>query len=43
MKSVILEGGIKGWAGAGDEYVRLMEGYQESVWMRQGVNGHPLK
>jgi arsenical-resistance protein 2 len=32
MKSIILEGGITGWAKAGDEYVKLMYGYQGDVW-----------
>ena len=32
MRSVILEGGVAGWAGAGEEYVELMDGYVESAW-----------
>merc|ERR1712230_318937 len=32
MRSVILEGGVAGWAGAGEEYVKLMDGYVESAW-----------
>lgn len=32
MKSVILRGGIKGWAAAGGEYVEWMDGYEEGVW-----------
>lgn len=32
MESIILEGGVTGWANAGEEYVRLMDGYQEEVW-----------
>lgn len=29
---MILEGGIKGWAAAGPEYVEWMDEYDESVW-----------
>ncbi|KAH6709375.1 Rhodanese-like domain-containing protein [Leptodontidium sp. MPI-SDFR-AT-0119] len=32
MKSVILEGGVVGWAGAGVEYVELMDGYVKEAW-----------
>lgn len=32
MKSVILTGGIKGWANAGDEYVKFMDGYVPEYW-----------
>ncbi|KAK1757255.1 Rhodanese-like domain-containing protein [Echria macrotheca] len=32
MQSVILEGGIKGWAAAGKEFTALMDGYDEDVW-----------
>ncbi|KAK8104844.1 arsenate reductase (Arc2) [Apiospora kogelbergensis] len=32
MKSVILRGGVKGWAAAGGEYVEWMDGYEEGVW-----------
>jgi arsenical-resistance protein 2 len=32
MESGILEEGIKGWATAGDEYVKMMDGYDASVW-----------
>ena len=32
MASVILEGGIKGWATAGGEFVKWMDGYDEAVW-----------
>jgi arsenical-resistance protein 2 len=28
----VLEGGIKGWVKAGDEYVEKMEGYDATVW-----------
>lgn len=34
MKSMILEGGIKGWAAAGAEYVELMDEYDASVWTK---------
>jgi len=32
MESVTLEGGIKGWAAAGGEYVKTMDGYSASAW-----------
>jgi len=32
MKSVILGGGITGWATAGEEFVKLMDGYVEDAW-----------
>jgi arsenical-resistance protein 2 len=32
MKSVILQGGIKGWVAAGEEYTALMDGYEPSKW-----------
>lgn len=32
MRSVILEGGVTGWANAGVEYVGFMDGYLEDVW-----------
>lgn len=32
MESVILRGGIKGWATAGEEYVKWMDEYDESIW-----------
>lgn len=32
MESSVLEGGIKGWVIAGDEYVALVDGYDPSVW-----------
>ncbi|CAJ2509035.1 Uu.00g140610.m01.CDS01 [Anthostomella pinea] len=32
MESVILSGGIKGWAGAGGEFVEHMEGYEAEYW-----------
>jgi arsenical-resistance protein 2 len=31
-QSMILTGGIKGWAKAGKEYVDLMDEYDASVW-----------
>ncbi|KAI5805207.1 Rhodanese-like domain-containing protein [Geopyxis carbonaria] len=36
MKSVALEGGIKGWVKAGEEYVKLVDGYVESEWKGEG-------
>ena len=32
MESFALEGGIKGWATAGEEYVKKMTEYDPSVW-----------
>ncbi|KAK9371668.1 Rhodanese-like domain-containing protein [Lipomyces chichibuensis] len=32
LKSLVLEGGIKGWATAGEEYTQLMDEYVESAW-----------
>jgi arsenical-resistance protein 2 len=32
MESFILEGGIKGWSTGGDQFVKLMDGYQEEAW-----------
>lgn len=33
IQSIILTGGIKGWATAGGEFVEYMDGYDESVWV----------
>ncbi|KAI0970949.1 Rhodanese-like domain-containing protein [Xylaria arbuscula] len=32
MKSVTLTGGIKGWANAGEEFVKFMDGYVPEYW-----------
>jgi arsenical-resistance protein 2 len=32
MKSLVVEGGVKGRAAAGPEYTRLMDGYEEQAW-----------
>ncbi|KAI9892620.1 MAG: hypothetical protein M1814_001313 [Vezdaea aestivalis] len=32
MESRTLEGGIKGWATGGEEYVRMMDEYDAAVW-----------
>ncbi|KAK9491042.1 Rhodanese-like domain-containing protein [Lipomyces doorenjongii] len=32
LKSLVLQGGIKGWAAAGEEYTQLMDEYEESAW-----------
>jgi arsenical-resistance protein 2 len=32
IQSLVLAEGIKGWAGAGEEYVTLMDDYEEAVW-----------
>ena len=34
MKSLTLEGGIKGWATAGSEYQRHMVGFEKGIWER---------
>ncbi len=34
MRSSALEEGIKGWATAGDEYVKFMDEYKEEVWTK---------
>ncbi|KAL2813305.1 Rhodanese-like domain-containing protein [Aspergillus granulosus] len=34
VKSWKLEGGIKGWVAAGDEYTELMDGFDETVWKK---------
>ncbi|KAK5070238.1 hypothetical protein LTS08_007912 [Lithohypha guttulata] len=34
IRSVILKGGIKGWAGAGSEYTEMMDGYIADYWTR---------
>lgn len=31
-----LEGGVRGWANAGPEYVEYMEGYNEQYWKEGG-------
>ncbi|OAA68219.1 Rhodanese-like protein [Niveomyces insectorum RCEF 264] len=36
-ESLVLVGGIKGWANAGDEYVQWMDEYDESVWRKSSV------
>ncbi|EFW17839.1 hypothetical protein D8B26_004824 [Coccidioides posadasii str. Silveira] len=37
MQSLVLEGGIKGWVTAGEEYVKYVDGYDEAVWKKLGV------
>ncbi|KAJ5505451.1 hypothetical protein N7453_004408, partial [Penicillium expansum] len=32
IKSLVLEGGIKGWVAAGKDYTQLMDEYDESKW-----------
>ena len=38
MKSCVLVGGIKGWACAGPEYVRMMNKYEISAWRDDSMN-----
>ncbi|KAK0708848.1 Rhodanese-like domain-containing protein [Apiosordaria backusii] len=37
MQSLALEGGIKGWAAAGPEYVKWMDEYDEKVWAKHSA------
>ena len=37
IKSLVLQGGIKGWVGAGAEYRERMEGFDEQVWRGMGI------
>ncbi|RYP78787.1 hypothetical protein DL769_003123 [Monosporascus sp. CRB-8-3] len=32
MQSVVLQGGIKGWVAAGEEYTKWMDGYDATKW-----------
>jgi arsenical-resistance protein 2 len=32
MESCVLEGGVKGWATSGEEYVTMMDGYEATAW-----------
>ncbi|KAH7123879.1 Rhodanese-like domain-containing protein [Dendryphion nanum] len=32
IESYILEGGIKGWVAAGDEYIKAIDGYEADKW-----------
>ena len=34
MRSLTLVDGIKGWRDAGEEYIQLMDEYQEQVWRK---------
>ncbi|KAL2833805.1 Rhodanese-like protein [Aspergillus cavernicola] len=34
LRSLVLEGGIKGWAAAGKEYTDFMDNYNASVWTK---------
>lgn len=36
MQSLVLEGGIKGWVKAGEEYVTEMQGYDAASWKELG-------
>lgn len=36
MKSVAMEGGIKGWVNQGIEFTDMMEGYQAAFWENAG-------
>ncbi|GFF24010.1 hypothetical protein IFM46972_00889 [Aspergillus udagawae] len=37
IESLVLQGGIKGWVGAGEEYRELMEGFDAQVWQKNGI------
>ena len=32
VRSVVLEGGIKGWVKGGKEYIEYMDGYDAKAW-----------
>lgn len=32
MQVMVLEGGVKGWVKGGEQYTRLMDGYQQEHW-----------
>jgi arsenical-resistance protein 2 len=34
---LVLQGGIKGWVGAGEEYRAMMEGFDAQVWVKNGI------
>jgi arsenical-resistance protein 2 len=34
MQSLVLDGGIKGWATAGAEYTEWMDEYDAAVWTK---------
>lgn len=34
IRSWFLDGGVKGWAAAGEEYTEHMDGYDASVWAK---------
>lgn len=35
MQSYIIAGGIKGWVGAGEEYIKFVDGYKKEAWMKK--------
>ncbi len=35
MKSLVMVEGIKGWACAGNDYVELMDEYEERDWRKE--------
>ena len=39
LESLVLVGGIYGWANAGAEYVEWMDEYQPEVWQRAKKSG----
>jgi hypothetical protein len=38
MRSMILEGGIKGWVAAGQEYIDCMDGFDEEAWSKEKLD-----
>lgn len=40
MESLILDGGIKGWALGGDDFVQMMDGYVETNWTSMSESRH---
>jgi arsenical-resistance protein 2 len=35
---MILEGGIKGWVAAGQEYIDCMDGFDEEAWSKEKLD-----
>lgn len=35
MQVMVLEGGIKGWASGGPEYIQFMDGFDEEYWRKE--------
>lgn len=35
MQSFIMAGGIKGWVGAGEDYINFVDGYEKEAWVKK--------